>query len=272
MVVELLEAIGRNPVLENIPPAGLPHRELREVLGLDVESRDISDAGCRDIPVPRDLRRVLLIEDGVEDRLLREPRRPPAQAAGADQLHLLRPGRPPQRHDLERTGPLARRAIRRTDCRAARLPLGLRPAGDEPGQGGDPLTPRTRVDGRVRDGAGSCGNGDDGDLVIRTGSGVSLRETMCYACYEVMAVSTITHRELRNNSASILRRVQAGETFEVTNNGEPVALLSPVGGERLALLRRRGAVTPRARIDFARLRRATGIASRDVLDDLRGER
>lgn len=101
---------------------------------------------------------------------------------------------------------------------------------------------------------------------------MSLRESMRYACYEVMAVFTITHRELRNNSASILRRVQAGETFEVTNNGEPVALLSPAGGERLALLRRRGAVTPRARIDFSRLRRATGIASRDVLDDLRGER
>ena len=58
----------------------------------------------------------------------------------------------------------------------------------------------------------------------------------------------------------------------VTNNGEPVALLSPMGGERLALLRRRGAVTPRARVDFARLKRATGIASRDALDDLRGER
>ena len=101
---------------------------------------------------------------------------------------------------------------------------------------------------------------------------MSLRENMRYTYYEVMAVSTITHRELRNNSASILRRVQAGETFEVTNNGEPVALLSPAGGERLALLRRRGAVTSRVRIDFSRLRRATGIASRDVLDDLRGER
>ena len=84
--------------------------------------------------------------------------------------------------------------------------------------------------------------------------------------------TTITHRELRNSSSSILRRVQAGETFEVTNNGEPVALLSPVGGERLALLRRRGAVTQRSRVDFARLKRATGIASRDALDDLRGER
>ena len=83
-------------------------------------------------------------------------------------------------------------------------------------------------------------------------------------------MSTIAHRELRDNTASILCRVQAGETFEIANNGELVALLSPAGGERLALLRRRGAVTARARIDFARLRRVTGIASRDVLDDLRG--
>ena len=33
-----------------------------------------------------------------------------------------------------------------------------------------------------------------------------------YTCYEVMHVPTIPHRELRNNSAEILRRVQAGDT------------------------------------------------------------
>lgn len=94
----------------------------------------------------------------------------------------------------------------------------------------------------------------------------------CYTCYEVMRVPTIPHRELRNNSAEILRRVQAGDTFEITNNGRPVALLAPVPEEPLALLRRSGAVTRSVSVDFAALRRATGIASRDVLDDLRGER
>ena len=37
----------------------------------------------------------------------------------------------------------------------------------------------------------------------------------------------ISHRELRNNSAAVLREVQAGETMEITNNGEVVAILSP---------------------------------------------
>jgi prevent-host-death family protein len=41
---------------------------------------------------------------------------------------------------------------------------------------------------------------------------------------------TISHRELRNNSAEILRAVAAGESFVVTNHGAAVAVLAPVGG------------------------------------------
>lgn len=37
----------------------------------------------------------------------------------------------------------------------------------------------------------------------------------------------ISHREFRNNSAVILREVQAGEIMEITNHGEVVAVLSP---------------------------------------------
>lgn len=37
----------------------------------------------------------------------------------------------------------------------------------------------------------------------------------------------IAHRELRNNSAEILRRVAAGESFEITNHGKVVAVLQP---------------------------------------------
>ena len=40
-------------------------------------------------------------------------------------------------------------------------------------------------------------------------------------------MTTITHRELRNSSAEILRRVAAGEAMEVTNHGVVVAYLSP---------------------------------------------
>lgn len=37
----------------------------------------------------------------------------------------------------------------------------------------------------------------------------------------------IPQRELRNDSAEIMRRVEAGETFVVTRNGKPVADLVP---------------------------------------------
>jgi prevent-host-death family protein len=40
-------------------------------------------------------------------------------------------------------------------------------------------------------------------------------------------VERISHRELRNNSGEVLRRVQAGEIFEITNNGVVVATLAP---------------------------------------------
>ena len=36
---------------------------------------------------------------------------------------------------------------------------------------------------------------------------------------------TIPHRELRNNSSAILREVQSGEAFRITNNGTAVAVL-----------------------------------------------
>jgi prevent-host-death family protein len=43
-------------------------------------------------------------------------------------------------------------------------------------------------------------------------------------------MATISQRELRNQSASIMDRVEAGEQFTVTRNGRPVAELTPIGG------------------------------------------
>jgi prevent-host-death family protein len=43
---------------------------------------------------------------------------------------------------------------------------------------------------------------------------------------------TITQRELRNESAAILRDVQAGQSIIVTRNGTPVAELRPVSARR----------------------------------------
>ncbi len=42
---------------------------------------------------------------------------------------------------------------------------------------------------------------------------------------------TIGQRQLRNDNAEIMRRVEAGESFVVTRNGKPVAELRPVSDE-----------------------------------------
>ena len=42
----------------------------------------------------------------------------------------------------------------------------------------------------------------------------------------------ITQRELRNESAAVLREVEAGQTVIVTRNGTPVAELRPVRPHR----------------------------------------
>ncbi|HEY2406996.1 MAG TPA: type II toxin-antitoxin system prevent-host-death family antitoxin [Polyangiaceae bacterium] len=41
-------------------------------------------------------------------------------------------------------------------------------------------------------------------------------------------MKTIGVRELRQNASAVLREVEAGGTFEVTDRGRPVALLSPL--------------------------------------------
>lgn len=41
-------------------------------------------------------------------------------------------------------------------------------------------------------------------------------------------MSSVGVRELRQQASELLRRVEAGETIEVTDRGRPVALLTPV--------------------------------------------
>ena len=40
--------------------------------------------------------------------------------------------------------------------------------------------------------------------------------------------TTISQRELRNDSGSIMKRVEKGESFVVTSNGRPIAELRPL--------------------------------------------
>lgn len=78
----------------------------------------------------------------------------------------------------------------------------------------------------------------------------------------------LAHRELRNRSAEVLREVAAGATYEITNHGDVVAVLSPPS--RGAGLRIR---QPKVRGGFSRLSRVRrDRPTQEVLDDLRGER
>jgi prevent-host-death family protein len=74
-------------------------------------------------------------------------------------------------------------------------------------------------------------------------------------CYGPPVSRTITQRELRNDSAAVLREVQAGQTIIVTRNGMPVAELRPIPPRRFVP---RAAIADAARraprVDLDRLR------------------
>ncbi len=86
-----------------------------------------------------------------------------------------------------------------------------------------------------------------------------------------MAAETITHREFRNDSGRILREVQAGQSFVVTNNGVAVAELVPLNS------RAHGGLPVKQRIAQGGLRTITpvkgssGQSAQEILDDLRGD-
>jgi prevent-host-death family protein len=60
-------------------------------------------------------------------------------------------------------------------------------------------------------------------------------------------------RELRDNLTTLIRRVRNGETIEVTHDGEPVALISPLPRRRIDQLIASGLATPARRRFDARL-------------------
>ena len=65
----------------------------------------------------------------------------------------------------------------------------------------------------------------------------------------------ITQRELRNDSAAVLREVEAGQTFIVSRNGTPVAELRPLQPRRFVSRATIAEAAARApRIDAARFR------------------
>jgi prevent-host-death family protein len=82
-------------------------------------------------------------------------------------------------------------------------------------------------------------------------------------------------RELRDSLTQTIRRVRAGETIEVTNDGEPVAVIVPYRRSRLDQLIAEGRAIP-ARQPFrppTRLLEVKGPKSAsEILDEGRGDR
>lgn len=78
----------------------------------------------------------------------------------------------------------------------------------------------------------------------------------------------LAHRDLRNRSAEILRDVAAGASYEITNHGEVVALLTPPAPDGRLRVRRATVRRPFSQIHRAQRSESTQSA----LADLRGER
>ena len=97
-------------------------------------------------------------------------------------------------------------------------------------------------------------------------------------CYLLCVMERVGVRELRQNLSVYLRRVRRGETLEVTERGQPVAILQPIvaADDALARLATRGIPLRRGAGNLADLPPPADIKLdqrlSEVLDDLREER
>ena len=83
-----------------------------------------------------------------------------------------------------------------------------------------------------------------------------------------LGMKSISQRELRNQSGEIMRGLDRGESYRLTNRGEPVGLLTPLGRTTLEGLTLREGTQ---RMCFPKgIARDERVA--EVLDDLRGAR
>ena len=83
----------------------------------------------------------------------------------------------------------------------------------------------------------------------------------------------ITHRQMRNESADVLRRVAAGETILVTNNGQPAAVIGPPPNDVVSLLAANGqlreALNPPSRLRSIKRTKSTKTTA-EIVADVRG--
>lgn len=75
---------------------------------------------------------------------------------------------------------------------------------------------------------------------------------------------TITQRELRNDSASVMDAVESGETITITRNGHPVAELRPI-------TRRKSVSLDEIQAQFAMLPRMDAAALQADIEEFFGD-
>src|SRR5207248_2385428 len=76
VVGQLVELLGRDPQFEDRAATRLLDGTAAQEVRLDLEAGHEAGAVVLDVPVPGDPDRVVLVENGIEDRLLGQPRRP----------------------------------------------------------------------------------------------------------------------------------------------------------------------------------------------------
>ncbi len=89
----------------------------------------------------------------------------------------------------------------------------------------------------------------------------------------LLDMETVSHRDLRNRSGEILRRVEAGETVQISNRGKPVALVSPLTSRGLDALVSEGgarrAIAPLSTLSGIR-RTSSARDTAEIIRDTRG--
>jgi antitoxin (DNA-binding transcriptional repressor) of toxin-antitoxin stability system len=86
--------------------------------------------------------------------------------------------------------------------------------------------------------------------------------------------SRIGIRELRDTVTAAIRRVRNGETLEVTHDGEPVAIITPVQRDRMQRLVAGGDVTASSPLTepLRRLRVTGELTAVEAIEEDRAER
>jgi prevent-host-death family protein len=85
-------------------------------------------------------------------------------------------------------------------------------------------------------------------------------------------MKSVSQREMRNNSAELLRRVAQGGSVMVTHNGVPAAVIVPVTAGVRERLAASGRLKVGTGLDVTALPPPTGpaLSTRDALDEDRG--